>query len=486
MKFVADLHLHSKYSRAVSKDMVLPIMYSWAKKKGIDILATSDWTHPLWFREIQAQLEETGEGVYKLKRDVILNSFQDLGSDGIPKQVRNDRNNKKDNEPLFLLSVEVSSIYSQNGKLRRIHSLIFAPNFEIAEKINKELVSRGVNLMSDGRPIMGLSAQNLLELTLAIDKRVIFIPAHAWTPHFGIFGSASGFDSLEECFGSFAKYVYGVETGLSSDPWMNWQIKDLQSRSILSFSDAHSPAKMGREATVFVINKNGISNSKFPISNDKEREITYMDIGKAIANPTENCKVAYTIEFYPEEGKYHYSGHRNCGVVEDPTKVKETNHICRVCGRRLTEGVMYRLGQLSKSAKFKAQSAKLDGNGVNWTTNEEERRPPFVRLVPLNEIIAESLSSTVMSEKVKKSFDDLCSQFGSEINVLLNCSIADIAKFAGEKVAHGIEKVRSGNITVEPGYDGEYGKVKIWNHEEEKSDKQQEISSGKKTQLGLF
>ncbi len=429
MQFVADLHLHSKYSRAVSKNMVLPIMAEWGKKKGIDILSVSDWTHPLWLREIRTQLEEAGEGLYKLK-------------------VKSSKL-KVDREPLFLLSVEVSSIYSQGGKLRRIHSLIFAPNFEIAEKINKEMVHRGVNLMSDGRPIMGLSAKNLLELTLAIDKRVIFIPAHAWTPHFGIFGSASGFNSIEECFGELSRYIYGVETGLSSDPWMNWQIKDLDNRSILSFSDAHSPPKMGREATVFEI--------------DKTRDtLSYMDIGKAIARSTEKCKVAYTIEFYPEEGKYHYSGHRNCGVVEDPTKVKETNHICRVCGRRLTEGVMYRLSQLAQNSKLKTQNSKLDKNGVSWVSPGEKNRPPFVRLVPLNEIIAESLSSTVASEKVKQSFNDLCAKFGSEIEILLHTQISDIKSFCGEKIAEGVLKVRKGDIVIDPGFDGEYGKVKIW------------------------
>lgn len=439
MRFVADLHLHSKYSRAVSQNMVLPIMAEYAKVKGLDLLSASDWTHPLWLREIKAQLEESSEGIYKLK------------------------NNK---ETLFILGTEIASVYTHKGRLRRIHNLLFAPSFEVVEKINKELQKRGANLNADGRPIIGLSSKQLLELALSIDKKIILIPCHVWTPHFGIYGSASGYDFLEECFEDLTKYIYGIETGLSSDPWMNWQIKDLQSRSILSFSDAHSPMKMGREATVFEIEKT-------------HETLSYNDIGKAIARDG----VASTIEFYPEEGKYHYSGHRNCQFVQSPEDSLKNGPICPVCNRRLTEGVMFRLGQLAESEKFKAQSEKLDEYGVRWI--EEKERAPFVRLVPLNEIIAESLQSTVASEKVKQLFTSLCKQFGSEIDILLNCSIADIAKFAGDKLAEGIEKVRSGNIVVEPGYDGEYGKVKIWNQKEEEPSFAK-ASEGKKEQLGLF
>lgn len=256
MEYIADLHLHSKYSRAVSQNMTLPIMAAYAAQKGIDILTTSDWTHPLWFKEIQGQLEEAGQGLYKLKTQ---NSRVKSTS----------QKSKVEMDILFLLSTEISSIYKQGDKLRRIHNLVFVPNLETAEKVTRELLRRGCNLSADGRPIIGISSRNLLELLLNIDKRAFLIPSHVWTPHFGMYGSASGFDSIEESFGNLAPYIYGIETGLSSDPDMNWQVGELQARSILSFSDAHSPAKMGRELTVFVDNKdkNGISNLQFPISN---------------------------------------------------------------------------------------------------------------------------------------------------------------------------------------------------------------------------
>src|SRR3990167_11347490 len=338
MNFVADLHLHSKYSRAVSQQMILPEVAKWASKKGIQILTTGDWTHPLWIREIKSQLEEKGEGLYGLKRSVIPNSFRDLDSDSnkMLKQVQHD--NKR--EPLFLLSTEIASIYKEKDKLRRIHNLLFAPNLEIAEKISNELRNRGCNLNADGRPIIGLTSRNLLELCLEIDKKIILIPCHAWTPHFGIYGSASGYDSIVECFEDLSPYIYGIETGISSDPWMNWQIPELNNRSILSFSDAHSLPKMGRELTVFEIEK----------SLDT---LTYTDIGKAIVSQMKmenrkwkienGARIAYTIEFYPEEGKYHYTGHRNCKVIKSPQQIKESGNICPVCNRPLTEGQIFPL-----------------------------------------------------------------------------------------------------------------------------------------------
>lgn len=449
MQLVADLHLHSKYSRAVSKDMVLPIMAAWGAKKGIDILSASDWTHGLWFKEIRSQLEEKSEGLYKLKKTI----------DG----------------PLFLLSTEISSIYSQGGKVRRIHNLVFAPNFEIAEKINKELVRRGCNLLSDGRPIIGISSKDLLEIVLAIDPRVLLIPCHVWTPHFGIYGSASGFDSIDEAFRELAPYIYGIETGLSSDPEMNWQIAELKNRSILSFSDAHSPAKMGREATVFV-SKNGISN----------QQITYQDITQAIKRDTSGrLKIGYTIEFYPEEGKYHFSGHRNCGIVRGPEETRKEGDICPKCKRRLTEGVLYRVQQLSNNGVVDRVEKKRSPHGIQWYTDTTKNQPPYVKLVPLLEIIAEALDSTVSSQKVRAIFENLCEVFISEIEVLLKIPIEQIEKVSGPKVADGIAKVRGGDIVIEPGYDGEYGKVKIWAEGKDVAEDVDEQQS-QESQLGLF
>lgn len=442
MQFVADLHLHSKYSRAVSQNMILPVMAEYAIKKGIDILSTGDWTHPLWIREIQSQLEEAGEGFYKIKNQISkIKTKSDLAK----------------TEPMFLLATEIASIYTQGGKLRRIHNLVFSPNIETAEKISKELVKRGCNLHSDGRPIIGLSSKNLLELISAINPKAILIPCHIWTPHFGVYGAASGFDSLEEAFGDLSKYIYGIETGLSSDPMMNWQIKELDNRSILSFSDAHSPAKMGREVTVFVENKDGISNDKFQILNTG---ITYDDIRTAIMRKTGRLKIGYTIEFYPEEGKYHFAGHRNCKVVYGPEDIETKGNICPVCKRKLTNGVLNRVLQLAYRSETQVASEKMSAS-VKWYLDKQKIHPPFVKLVPILEIIAEALHSTVLSQKTKRAYGNLCLALGSELKILLLVSEGEIEKYSNPVIARAIMKVRTGKIAVDPGYDGEYGKVKI-------------------------
>lgn len=448
MEFVADLHLHSKYSRAVSQSMVLPFMAEWARKKGLNILSAPDWTHPLWFKEMKAQLTEAHEGLYKLK---------------------NERDNR---EVLFLFSTEIASIYSQDGKLRRIHNVIFSPSLETAERVSVELRKRGCNLSSDGRPIIGISSHNLLQLLLEIDKRIILIPAHIWTPHFGVYGSKSGFDSLKEAFGELCRFIYGIETGISSDPFMNWQVPELSDRSILSFSDAHSAPKMGRETTVF-----------------KLERPSYTNLGKAISAPMRRDQsgkneVSHTIEFYPEEGKYHYAGHRNCGVVRSPEEINKDGNVCPVCNRVLTEGVMFRVDQLAQqnSSFAKALEDKQnDKNGVSWIRNDGGR-PPFVKLVPLIEIIAEGLSSTTASDKVREIYEKLCFDLDSELNVLLKAEVSDIIKSAGPKIAEGVSKVRSGHIEIDPGFDGEYGKVKIWSEELQEDVKIEE----QREQMGLF
>jgi uncharacterized protein (TIGR00375 family) len=437
MQVIADLHLHSKYSRAVSQQMTLPVMAEYAKKKGLDLLTVSDWTHPQWFKEIQILLTETADGIYSLKEDIT------------EKPIR------------FLLSTEISSIYKQGEKLRRIHNLVFVPNLETAEKVTKALLQKGANLTADGRPIIGLSSKNLLELILEADERAMLIPCHAWTPHFGIYGSASGFDSLEEAFGEMAKYIYGIETGLSSDPEMNWQIPELYNRSILSFSDAHSPAKMGREATVF-LPKNGILNPS-----TSSGQVTYDDIRLAIMRKSEKLKVGYTIEFYPEEGKYHFSGHRNCKVSYGPEEIAEKGTTCPVCQKRMTEGVMLRVKTLAgENYKPRAVSKKND-YGLLWHTDTERNHPSYVKLVPLLEVVAEGMEATVLSQKVKDKYESLCRQFSSELDVLLKVPADDIRKFAGDKIAQSITKVRTGNISITPGYDGEFGVVKIWEEGEE-------------------
>lgn len=406
MKIVADLHLHSKYSRAVSQDMNLEEMERWARIKGIDVLATGDWTHPLWVKEIQEKLVEKNEGLYGLK-----NNSSDI---------------------LFLLSTEISSIYKDGMKLRRVHNIVLAPSFETASKINAELVRQGCNLSSDGRPIIGLSCKDLAELVFSIDKNCLIIPAHVWTPWFALYGSMSGFDSIEEAFGEFSKYIYAIETGLSSDPLMNWRVKELDNRAILSFSDAHSGAKLGREATMI--------SSKFQDSSSNK--INYSHFVKAIRQEKDSVwKVDSTIEFYPEEGKYHYSGHRKCKIrqIEGGT--------CPVCGKPLTAGVMQRVERLAGRTVEEAKVLK---------------RPPYKMLVGLSKIIAESFGVGEASKKVTDEFTKIINQLGNELFVLSEADLSEITKFSGEKIAEGIKKVRSGDIVIDPGYDGEFGTVKIW------------------------
>ena len=431
--------------------MVVSVISQWAKKKGIGLVATGDWTHPIWLRELKSTLEEAQEGVYRLRGE-------------------------SEDAPLFLLSTEVSSIYSQGGKTRRIHTLIFAPNFDAVEKINKELVIRGANLMSDGRPIVGLSARQVAQIALETDERCLIIPAHAWTPWFSLYGSMSGFDSIEECFGDLSGSIYAIETGLSSDPAMNWRIEELGDRRIVSFSDAHSPQKLGREATVFQIKE-----SKIKSQNDNSKlKISYKDIYDAISgNPVGDWEVGHTIEFYPEEGKYHYTGHRNCKVVYSPKEARKKGVVCPVCGKNLTVGVMSRVEHLA-SVEIETEAEK-DKFGVRWIKPKESplrargslSRRPYLMLVPLMEIIAEAQGVGVASKQVMTIYEKLVNSIGSEFKILLETERKELEKVVGPKVAEGIMKVRSGDIVIEPGYDGVFGKVKIWKEGEDTQKEEQ-------------
>lgn len=451
---IADLHLHSKYSRAVSPQMTPPVMAQYGEQKGIDLLATGDFTHPVWFREIRSFLDDAEEGLYKIKNPTATNE-----------------------KTRFLLSVEIATIFSQNGKGRRIHQVVLAPSFETAEKINKELSKRGFNISSDGRPIIGLSSKNLLHMLLEIDERCMLIPAHIWTPWFGMYGQMSGFNSLEEAFEDLAPYIYGIETGLSSDPEMNWQVGELNNRSIMSFSDAHSPAKMGREATVFRL-----------------ENLSYENIRKAIMAPSKKekdgeNKIIYTIEFYPEEGKYHYSGHRNCRISMTPEEQMKANNICPVCHRKLTDGVMRRVQELAQVSE--TGDHKKNGAGLVWVTDPKKHHPPFVKIVPLQEIIAEAIGSPVASPKTKVIFDQLCKEGRSEFNVLLKLPLEEIERIAQTvtsvafalKITDGIKKVRTEQIVIIPGYDGVFGTVKIWEEGDAAKDIDEEKSP--KDQIGL-
>lgn len=500
MQVVTDLHVHSRYARAVSQQMVLPVISQWCQTKGINVVSTGDWTHPLWFKELSTQLEEVKEGLYALKGEVGDTRERVPDTRAAERALTGRETRGRTHDPLFLLSNELEVLYSQGGKVRKVHLLIFAPNLAVVGKINNELTRLGKNLFSDGRPKLGMSAHDLAQIAFEADERCLVIPAHAWTPWFGIFGSMSGFDSLEECFSDLTKYIYGIETGLSSDPGMNWQIADLANRAILSFSDAHSPAKLGRELTVFELPEvNYESIRQAVIGNGNETRIVKRessDVTSIVTDERETSpSIAYTLEFYPEEGKYHYTGHRNCGVKYTPEETNKLGTICPVCRRPLTVGVMHRVQQLSHEFKIENVSEawpsglkfQIDDNGVKWIENPAGNRPRYAMMVPLLEILAEGLESTVSSQKVFNEYKKLTDEFGNETSVLLRTKPQDLERISGRKIRESIEKVRRGDIFVDPGFDGEFGKVKIWSEEKaETFDSAQGKQVDEEEQMGLF
>jgi uncharacterized protein (TIGR00375 family) len=341
MKFIADFHLHSKYSRATSRNMDLESLIKWAKIKGILVLGTGDFTHPAWFKNLKENLVSAEPGLYKSKQ--------------------RETSDKQQKEIKFILTTEVSCIYSKGGKVRKVHIIIFAPSFEVIEKINQKLNFYG-NLAADGRPTFGLDAKELLKIVLNISGDCLIVPAHLWTPWFSLFGSRSGFDSIEECFEEYSKYIFAGETGLSSDPAMNWRLSALDKITLISNSDSHSPQKIGREANVF-----------------EGEELSYQAIINAIKKnnnlKSRTCNLIYTVEFYPQEGKYHYDGHRLCEISLSPQETKKYNGICPVCGKPLTIGVLNRVEKLADRPEgFKPENAI-----------------PFKSLIPLEEIIADAL-----------------------------------------------------------------------------------------------
>lgn len=407
-QLITDLHIHSKYSRAVSQDMDLEHMSEWAAKKGIEIVGTSDFTHPEWFRELSTKLEQDSSGFYRLKND--------------------------EHQTLFLPATEISCIYSQGGRTRRIHIVVIAPDLSVVEKINAQLGWQG-KLKSDGRPILGMSAIDLVKIIFKASPDCIIIPAHIWTPWFSLFGSMSGFDTLTECFGEFADWIPAIETGLSSDPPMNWRLKQLDSKQIVSFSDAHSAQNLGREATIFELEK-----------------VSFKNLSQALKSPDQKNKVDYTIEFYPEEGKYHWDGHRNCDVRWSPKETTQHKAICPKCQRKVTVGVMSRVEELADRPE-----GYDPGN-----------RPGFKSLVPLPEIIGEALGVGKNTKSVAAEYDNLIKAGQSEFNVLLNMTIEEIKAVTLPRVAEGIERVRQGKLHINPGYDGEFGTVNVFSDEEQK------------------
>ncbi len=430
MAYIADLHIHSRFSRACSQQLNIPNLVEWAKMKGIDVLGTGDFLHPLWFSELKINLTENGSGFLTHKSSDIK----------------------------FVLTVEIATMYSDKGKGRRLHNLIFLPDFASAETLQKLLLSRRANLASDGRPILGMSSKDLLYLALQASDKAIFICAHAWTPWFGIFGSQSGYDSLKDCFEDLTEYIYGIETGLSSDPAMNWRIKELDNRSILSFSDAHSLPNLGRESTVI----------------GADLSLGYEGLFKAIKEQ----KIAGTLEFHPEEGKYHYTGHRNCNIKYSPEDTKAKGTECPVCKRGLTVGVMERVESLASRSNEELGIKNEEGLIKTTTFN----RPGYKMLVPLLQIIAEVFGTAPTTQKVIFEYKKLIAALGREIKILTKINIEEIAKVSGPKIAEGILKVRKGDLVIDPGFDGVFGVVKIWDYGEE-AQSNQEVGA---PQLGLF
>lgn len=404
---ISDLHIHSKFSRATSKDCDLEHLEMWARKKGIQILGTGDFTHPAWQNEMREKLEPAEDGLYCLKEEYRI-------SDGfVPETIT----------PRFAVTGEISSIYKKGGKTRRVHSLLILPSLEKAQKLSEKLEKIG-NLHSDGRPILGLPCKDLLEMLLETTEKGIYVPAHIWTPHFSMMGAFSAFSSPEECFEELTHYIHAVETGLSSDPAMNWRVPAIEKMQLISNSDAHSPSKLGREANLMEI------------------EMSYNGLEKAIQTGE---GLSGTIEFYPEEGKYHLDGHRKCQVCLTPKQTKEQGGICPVCGKKLTVGVLHRIEELAdKEEGYIKEGAK-----------------PFEKLVPLMEIIAEDMGYSTASKKVFEKYQQALSKLGTEFEILREIPLEDIKRQMGETIAEGISHIRKGEVQCISGFDGEYGKMKV-------------------------
>ena len=425
MRVIADLHIHSRFSRACSKELTLPNIAAWCARKGIEVVATGDFTHPKWRQEIGEQLGENAPGIFELREPTPSRS---------PSFGRGRNDGTK-----FVLGTELSCIYKKDGKVRRVHLLVLAPSLAAVDRIIAALTARGCNLRADGRPILGVTSEDLLKICLEADPRTLLIPAHAWTPWFAVFGSQSGFDSLEECFGDLAPHIPAIETGLSSDPEMNWRISGLDRVALVSCSDAHSLPNLGREATVLEL-----------------ETLTFDAIASALRasapavyDRTAPNRIIETIEFFPEEGKYYVDGHRACKVRCTPSETKRYRGICPQCAKPLTIGVLARVDKLS------------DRNEALVPPQV----PAFRRIVPLEAIIAEAFGVVSVTKRVRAEYERMTSVIGSEFFLLLDASLDVIARTTTPEIVEAIRRVRAGDLAIDPGYDGEYGTVRIFTPE---------------------
>lgn len=412
--YIADLHIHSKYSRATSKNGDLPNLDLWARRKGISLVGTGDFTHPAWREEMENALIPAEEGLYRLKENLRLADFCDFSV-----------------SPRFVISGEISCIYKQDGKVRKVHNVILLPSLDAAERLALKLEAIG-NIHSDGRPILGLSSKDLLAITLDVCPDAVFIPAHIWTPHFSLFGAFSGFDTIEECFGDLSPHIRALETGLSSDPLMNRRVAMLDGYTMISNSDAHSPSKLGRECNLL------------------DTEISYPALKRALDTGE---GFAGTIEFFPEEGKYHLDGHRNCNLRLTPQQTRDLGGRCPICGKKITIGVLNRLEQLA----------------VRGEDYLPERAVPFEHLLPLPEVISASLGISAGGDKTDRVYRKLLKDLGAEADILRLRTLSDIKASGGERIAEGVKRLREGRVIKTAGFDGEYGKIGLFTPDELKN-----------------
>jgi DNA helicase II / ATP-dependent DNA helicase PcrA len=420
LQFNADLHIHSKYSRATSKDLTVEQLYVWAQLKGIAVVGTGDFLHPAWLKELQTKLEPAQEGFFQLKKQ-----YAKQMDTQVPMACR---------APMrFMLSAEISNIYKRLDKVRKVHNIIFVPSFEVANNLQKRIEQIG-NIRSDGRPILGLDSRDLLEITLESHPQSFLVPAHIWTPWFSMLGSKGGFDRIEDCFGDLTEYIFALETGLSSDPPMNWRLSQLDQCVLISNSDAHSAKKIGREANLF------------------DTEFSYNGMYHALKDPG-NKGFLGTIEFFPEEGKYHYDGHRDCAVRLTPRETLKLKGLCPHCGKSLTVGVMSRVEELAD----RPQGVK----GKRWR--------PYQSLISLEQVIAQARGSGTTAKPVQELYHRMLVKLGGEINILSDVPLSEIKAAAGDLLAEGIKRMREGKVSIAPGYDGAYGTVTLFSDKERRA-----------------
>ncbi|RME65341.1 MAG: AAA family ATPase, partial [Caldilineae bacterium] len=414
MRLVADLHIHSHYSRATSKDLNFEHLWKWAQIKGVHVVATGDIAHPGWLQEMREKLEPAEEGLFRLKPEIAASMRQEVPAacqDGVVR---------------FLIGGEISNIYKKHGRTRKVHNVVFAPTLDATAAFQAELEKIG-NIRSDGRPILGLDSRDLLEIALEVDPRCHLIPAHIWTPWFSLLGSKSGFDSVEECFEDLTDHIFALETGLSSDPPMNWRVSALDPYTLVSNSDAHSPPKLAREATLF------------------HTELSYDALFGAMQSG-DPAVFGGTIEFFPEEGKYHLDGHRKCNVCWEPPVTRAHEGRCPVCGKPVTVGVLHRVEELAdRPPGVRPPNAR-----------------PFYSLVPLPEILGEILGVGPNSKRVQTEYWRLLGSLGPELTILQETPVEDIAASGGSLLAEAIRRLRAGEVIAQGGYDGEYGVVRLF------------------------